>query len=36
MKRVLNLVKRGVKWYVERCATNYYWAPTGYIPIIKE
>lgn len=36
MRRVLNLVKKGVKWYVGRCATNYYWTPTGCIPIIKE
>ena len=36
MRRVLNLVKRGVKWYVGRCATNYYLTPTGCIPIIKE
>lgn len=32
MKRVLNLMKKGIKWYVERTADNYCWFPTGMIP----
>lgn len=30
MKRVLNLVKKGLKWYVEQYAGLY---PTGIIPM---
>lgn len=36
MKRVLNLVKKGIKWYFNQAAKNYAWFPTGCIPIIKE
>lgn len=32
MKRVLNLVKRGAKWYFNQAAKTYAWLPTGSIP----
>lgn len=34
MKRVLNLMKRGVKWYMKQVIMNgYVITPTGCIPI---
>lgn len=33
MKRVLNLMKRGVKWYFNQSSKVHYWTPTGIIPI---
>lgn len=37
MKRVLNLVKKGVKWYLNNAiAYGYMITPTGCIPINKE
>ncbi len=33
MKRVLNLMKEGVKWYFNKCAEAYYMTPTGIIPM---
>lgn len=34
MKRVLDLVKKGVKWYVKQVTVNgYVITPTGCIPI---
>lgn len=34
MKRVLNLVKKGVKWYMKQVTMNgYVITPTGCIPI---
>lgn len=37
MRRVLNLVKRGVKWYINKTIVNgYVMTPTGCIPLPKE
>lgn len=37
MRRVLNLVKRGVKWYIRQTVVNgYVITPTGCIPLPKE
>lgn len=33
MKIVLNLMKKGAKWYFEQSSKNCYWTPTGIIPI---
>lgn len=33
MKRVLNLMKRGAKWYFNQVAKSYALTPTGSIPI---
>ena len=35
MKRVLNLVKRGAKWYFNQCSKSYLWYPSGIIPIVE-
>lgn len=37
MRRVLNLVKKGVKWYLKQTYANgYIITPTGCIPLPKE
>lgn len=32
MKRVLNLMKKAVKWYFDQNAKNYTWLTTGALP----
>lgn len=33
MKKVISLIKRGVKAYFRQAAKAYAWAPTGTIPV---
>lgn len=33
MKKILNAIKKGVKWYFDRASKSYYLTPTGCISI---
>lgn len=34
MKRIVTLMKRGAKWYLQQCAKTYYLAPSGSLPYL--
>ena len=36
MERIFNLVKKGIKWYLEKSADSYYWTSTGFIPMKRQ
>lgn len=36
MKKVINVIKKATKWYLEQSAKTYAWTPSCTIPYIKE
>lgn len=36
MKKVVNLLKKAVKWYFNLAAQSYMWTPTGIVPYVRE